>query len=187
MASPSHGGHAIHEGGIAPVLVKLHLFFSLCFCACWRWRRGHPSYVSLRRPQSDVIQPLGLGSQFVICHLNLTRDVKYAPWPSDWAGQSGSVPTERTAPGVVSVAQRTSQKRNFIFMCPSEACCREVSLRVMGYDDSESVTTRRLSFWCLKTNPLFFCRSLISKSQIMCTLLSWMAPALASWSSACDI
>lgn len=83
--------------------------------------------------------------------------------------------------------QFSDQKCNFISMCPLEACCGGVSLRVMGYGGSKSVTTRRLSLWCLKTNPLFFCRSLISKSQIMCTLPSWMAPALASWSSVCDI
>lgn len=38
-----------------------------------------------------------------------------------------------------------------------------------------------------QTNARFFCRCPISKSRIMCTLLCWMAPALASWSSYCDI
>lgn len=148
----------------------------------------HKSAPSLQAEQSDVIQPLELGSHFAICQLDLTRDVKYAPWPCHRAPNLASSPRTHRARSCVGCTQQFSdQKCNFISMCPLEACCGGLSLRVMGYDDSESVTTHRLSLWCLKTNPLFFCRSLISKSQIMCTLPSWMAPALASWSGVCDI
>lgn len=84
----------------------------------------HKSAPSLQAEQSDVIQPLGLGSHFAICQLDLTRDVKYAPWPCHRAPNLASSPRTHRARSCVGCTQQFSdQKCNFISMCPLEACC----------------------------------------------------------------
>lgn len=122
-------------------IYEIALILLLCLrvlAAAARPSELHKSAPSLQAEQSDVIQPLGLGSQFAICQLDLTRDVKYSPWPCDRAGQSGLVPPERTVPGAVLFAHSSSQIRSAtLFPCAHwRRAVGEFPLRVMGYDDS---------------------------------------------------
>lgn len=116
MVSPPHGGHTIHEGGILSVFMKLHCFVCVC------WRRGHSSYIILRRlwtvSRDPAVRCLSAWSdkRCKIC------PVAVRPGRPTWPRP----PSRRCARSCVVYTQQFSdQKCNFIFMCPLEVCCGE--------------------------------------------------------------